>query len=102
MKTLYDIYITTKGFFNALGRRMHVPGTVTGLESNELDIIESLGWQFNILREYEAPESAEVIFASGIRRFICQTEADVEKIRGIRNNDEVLILDSGKLFIYIE
>ena len=102
MSKLYDIYITTKGFFNALGKRMHVPGTITGLKSNELDVVESLGWQYNVLREYDAPESAEVIFASAVRRFVCQTEADVEKIRGIKNNDEVLILDSGKLFVYIE
>ncbi len=102
MSKLYDIYITTEGFFDALGKRMHVPGTITGLESNELDVVESLGWQFNILREYDAPSSAEVIFASSVRRFVCQTEADIEKIRDIRNNDEVLILDSGKLFVYIE
>lgn len=102
MKTLFDIYITTKGFFNTLGRRMHMPGTITGLEKNELDIIEFLGWQFRILREYETDAVDEVILASNIRRFICKTESDIDKIRGIRNNDEVLVLDSGKLFIYID
>jgi len=102
LRKLFDIYITTKGFFNTLGRRMHVPGTLTGLEENELDVIEFLGWQFRIIREYETEVEDQVILASNIRRFICKTEADIDKIRGIRNNDEVLVLDSGKLFIYIE
>ena len=102
MATMYDLYITTKGFFNLFGQRMHVPGAISGIEENELEILDSLGWEYYIVRTYDTPTTVEILFSNNIRRFICETESDLDKIRGIRNNDEVLIKDSGKLFFYQE
>ena len=102
MATLYDIRITTQGFFTLLGHHVHTPANIYNLESGEIELIEQAGWLFDVLATHDEIPAVDSIYASDMRMFNCETEADIEKIKGIRNNDWVLVLETGKIYVYNE
>lgn len=102
MSTVYDIRITTQGFFTMFGYHVHTPANITGLDENQLDQVELAGWLYDVLATHEDVEVIDSIYAEEARRFICPTEADIEKIKGIRDGDWVLVESTGKLYTYRE
>lgn len=102
MAKLYDIRITTQGFFTLFGYHVHTPANIYNLESTELELIERAGWVFDVIAIHDEISTVDSIYASDVRIFNCQTEADIEKIKGIRNKDWVLVMETGKIYVYNE
>ena len=95
---VYDVKITTVGFFSLFSYQVHTPATFQKLTQTQLSIIEGAGWKYTILREYEIEDPGtaptDKIQPTTMRQYIIPTITDLPKLYNPVSGDHIFVLDT--------
>lgn len=96
-QTYYDLRITKTGFFALFGHQTHTPANVAHVSVSELNVIESQGWTYDVLREYtEEVASNDLLSSRIIKQFILNSIDDLSSVRGAVSGDHIFVLNPIK------
>lgn len=96
---VYDVKITTVGFFSLFSYQVHTPAVFQKFTQTQLNIITGAGWNYTILREYEVEDpgsspTTDKIQPTTMRQYILDTITDLPRLYNPVSGDHIFVLDT--------